>query len=108
MDTGVLSYRRKTNTHSQSERIRREYTEHLLDLSDNQYYFEEYPINQLEYSSPDPDYYGTPSRRSQTQPRNPTGYYPQPLDPADVQCWHTRGRGKHALLHGHRLFSEET
>ena len=26
------------NTHSKSERIRREYTEHLLDFSDNQYY----------------------------------------------------------------------
>ena len=35
------------NTHSESERIRREYTEHLLDLSDNQYCFEENSINQL-------------------------------------------------------------
>ena len=29
------------------------------------------PVNQLQYSRPDLDYYGTPSRRSQTQPRNP-------------------------------------
>ena len=51
------------NTHSESERIRKEYTKHLLDLSDNQYYSKENPVNQLQYSSPDPDYYGTASRR---------------------------------------------
>ena len=73
------------NTHSERERIRREYTKHILDLSDNQYYFKENPINQLQYSSPDPDYYGTPLRRLQTQPHKPTGYYPPPPDPADVQ-----------------------
>ena len=50
------------NTHSESERIRKEYTKHLLDLSDNQYYSKENPTNQLQYSSPDPDYYWTPSR----------------------------------------------
>ena len=33
-------------------------------------------MNQLQYSSPDPDYYGTPSRRLQIQPCNPNGYYP--------------------------------
>ena len=38
------------NTYSESERIRREYNQHLLDLSDNQYYYEENPINQLQYS----------------------------------------------------------
>ena len=96
------------NTHSESERIRKEYIQHLLDLSDNQYYYEENPINQLQYSSPDPDYYGTLSRRWQTQPCDPNGYYPPPPDPADVQCWHACGRGKHALLHGHRLFGEKT
>ena len=94
------------NTHSESERIRKECTEHLIDLSDNQYYFKENPINQLQYSSPDPDYYGIPSRRSQTQPHDPTGYYLPPPGPADIQHWHTCGRGKCALLHGHRLFSE--
>ena len=41
--------------------LRLEYTQHLLDLSDNQYYYEKNPINQLQYSSPDPDYYGTPT-----------------------------------------------
>ena len=82
-----------------------EYTEHLLDLSDNQYYFEENPINQLQYSSPDPDYYSTLSRRSQTQPCDPNGYYPPPLDRADIQGWHACGKGKHALLYEHRLFS---
>ena len=53
-DTNLIN---RHNTHSESERIRREYTQHLLDLSDSQYYHEENPINQLQYSSPDPDYY---------------------------------------------------
>ena len=75
-DTNLIN---RHNTHSESERIRKEYIEHLLDLSDNQYYSEENPINQLQYSSPDPDYYWTPSRRLQTQPHDPAGYYlPQP------------------------------
>ena len=52
-DTNLID---RHNTHSQSERIRREYTQHLLDLSDNQYYYKENPINQLQYSSPDQDY----------------------------------------------------
>ena len=104
-DTNLIN---RHNTHSESERIRREYTQHLLDLSDNQYYYEENPINQLQYSSPDPDYYGTPSRRSQTQPCNSNGYYPPPQDPADIQCWHARGKGKCALLHRHRLFGKKT
>ena len=39
------------NTHSESERIRWDYTQELLDLSDNQYYEEETPVNQLQYSS---------------------------------------------------------
>ena len=56
------------NTHSEGERIRWDYTQWLLDLSDNQYYEEETPINQLQYSSPDPDYYGSPTRRSQKTP----------------------------------------
>ena len=54
-DTNLIS---RHNTHSESERIRKEYTEHLLDLSDNQYYSKENHVNQLQYSSPDPDYYG--------------------------------------------------
>ena len=52
-DTNLIN---RHNTHSESERIGREYTQHLLDLSDNQYFYEENPINQLQYSSPDPDY----------------------------------------------------
>ena len=64
------------NTHSESERIRWDYTQQLLDLADNQYYEEETPVNQLQYSSPDPDYYGTPPRRSQKAPHDPNGYYP--------------------------------
>ena len=76
------------NTHFESERIRKEYTKHLLDLSDNQYYCEENPTNQLQYSCPDSDYYGTPPRRSQMQPCDPAGYYPPLLDPADVQHWY--------------------
>ena len=96
------------NTHSESERIQKEYTEHLLDLTDNQYYSEEYPSTQLQYSIPDPDYYRPSPRRSHTQPCNPTGYYSPPPDPADVQHWHTCGRGKHTFLHGHRLFGEKT
>ena len=89
-DTNLID---RHDTHSESERIRREYTQHLLDLSDNQYYYEENPINQLQYSCPDPDYYGIPSRRLQTQPRNPNGYYFPPPNPADVKNWHTCGRG---------------
>ena len=88
------------NTHSECERIRREYTQHLLDLSDNQYYYEENPINQLQYSCPDPDYYGTPTRLLQKKPHNPNGYYPPSPDPADIQHWHACGRGKHILLQG--------
>ena len=90
-----------------SERIRREYTQHLLDLSDNQYYYEENPINQLQYSSLDPDYYWTPTRGLQNKPHDPNSYYPPPPDPADVQHWQACGRGKGALLHGHRLFGKK-
>ena len=61
-DTNLIT---RHNTHSESERMRREYTKHLLDLSNNQYYDEENPINQLQFSSPDPDYYGTLTRQSQ-------------------------------------------
>ena len=50
------------NTHSESERIRGNYTQQLLDLSDNQHYDQENPINQLQYSSSDPDFYGTATR----------------------------------------------
>ena len=50
------------NTHSKSERIGWDYTQQLLDLSDNQYYEEETSVDQLQYSSPDPDYYGSPTR----------------------------------------------
>ena len=104
-DTNLIN---RHNPHSESERIRKEYTQHLLDLSDNQYYSKENSINQLQYSSPDPDYYGTLSKRSQTQPHDPAGYYPPPPHPADVQHWHACGRGKCTLLHGHRLFGEKT
>ena len=104
-DTNLINIH---NTHSESERIRREYTQHFLDLSDNQYYYEENPINQLQYSSPDPDYYRIPTRQSQKTPCDTNGYYLPPPDPADIQCWHTCGRGKHALLHRHRLFGEKT
>ena len=104
-DTNLIN---RHNTHCESERIRREYTQHLLDLSDNQPYNKENPINQLQYSSPDPDYYGTPTRLSQKEPHDPKGHYPPPPEPADAQCWHTHGRGKRALLHGHRLFGEKT
>ena len=76
------------NTHSESERIRQDYTQQLLDLSDNQYYEVETPVNQLQYSSPDPNYYCSPTRRSQKAPRDPNGYYPQPPNPADVQHWY--------------------
>ena len=93
-DTNIIN---RHNIHSESERIQKEYTEHLLDLTDNQYYSEEYLSNQLQYSILDPDYYGPLPRRSNTQPHNPAGYYPPPPDPADVQHWHAHGRGKHAF-----------
>ena len=102
-DTNLLN---RHNTHTESERIQKECTEHLLDLTDNQYYSEDYPSNQLQYSILNPDYYGPPLRRSHTQPHDPVGYYPPPPDPVDVQCWHTHGRGKLTFLHRHRLFGE--
>ena len=67
-DTNLIN---RHNTHSESERIWKEYTEHLLDLTDNQYYSEEYPSVQLQYSILDPDYYRPQPRRSHTQPHNP-------------------------------------
>ena len=96
------------NTHSESERIQKEYTEHLLDLTDNQYYSEEYPSVQLQYSILGADYYRPQPRKSHTKPCDPAGYYLPPPDPADIQHWHAHGRGKHTLLHGHRLFGEKT
>ena len=90
-DTNLIT---RHNTHSESERIRRDYTLKLLDLSDNQYYAEENPIYQLQYSSPDPDYYRIPTRQSQKAPHDPNGYNPPLLNPADVQCWHMHSRGK--------------
>ena len=96
------------NTHLESERIRWDYTQQLLDLSDNQYYEEETPVNQLQYSSPDPDYYDLSTRRSQKVPCDPNGYYPPPPDPANIQHWYMHGRGNRALLHRHRLFGEKT
>ena len=72
-DTDIIN---RHNTHSEGERIQKEYTEQLLDLTDNQYYSEEYPCTRLQYSIPDPDYYRPSSRRSYTQPHNPAGYYP--------------------------------
>ena len=100
-DTNIIN---RHNTHLESKRIWKEYTEHLLGLTDNQYYSEEYPSNQLQYSIQDPDYYGPFLRRSHTKPHDLSGYYPPPPDPSDVQCWHTCGRGKHIFLHRHRLF----
>ena len=96
------------NTHSESKWIRREYTQKLLDLMDNQYYEEDTLAYQLKYSSPTPDYYNFPPRRSQKPPCNPNGYYPPPPDQADVQHWHAQGRGRRGLLHGHRLYGEKT
>ena len=60
----------------------------LLDLTDNQYYKEETSDYQLQYSSPDPDYYSSSTRRTQKPPHDPNGYYPLPPDPADIQCWY--------------------
>ena len=105
METTLIT---RHNTHSESERIRWDNTQQLLDLSDNQYYEEETPVNQLQYSSPDPDYYDSPTGRSQKAPCDPNGYYPPLPDPADIHLCHVCGRGKQALLHGHRLFGEKT
>ena len=65
-------------------------------------------VTQLQYSSPDPDYYGSSIRRSQKAPCDPNSYYPPTPNPADIQPWYTHGRGKWAVLHGHRLFGEKT
>ena len=72
------------NTHSESKQIRKEYIQKLLDLMDNQYYEEETSAYQLQYSSPDSDYYNTPPKRSQKPPHDPNSYYPPPPDPADI------------------------
>ena len=96
------------NTHSESKCIRKEYTQKLLDLMNNQYYKEETSAYQLQYSSPNSDYYNFPLRRSQKPPHDPSSYYPPPLGPADMQHWHRQGRGRRALLHGHRLYREKT
>ena len=50
-----------------------DYTQQLLDLSGNQYYDQENPINQLQYSCPEADYYGTATRQSQKHPMIPMG-----------------------------------
>ena len=71
-----------------------------MDLKDNQYYEEETPVNQLQYSSPDPDYYGLPTRRSQKAPCDPNGYYPPLPEPADVQRWYAPGREKELYYMG--------
>ena len=80
----------------------------VVRLMDNQYCEEEASVYQLQYSSPDPDYYNSPIRRSKKPPCDPNGYYPPPPDPADVQHWYVQDRGKRALLHGHRLHGEKT
>ena len=87
-DTDIIN---RHNTHSESERIQKEYTKQLLGPTDNQYYSEEYPSSQVQYSILDPDYYGPPLRRCNTQPHNPASYYPLPPDPANIQHWHTCG-----------------
>ena len=106
-DTNLID---QHNTHAESKHIQKEYSEQLLNLTNNQYYSEECPSAQLQYSIPDPDYYRPTPRRSHTHidSQNPVGYYPPPPDPADVQCWYACGRGKHEFLHSHRLFGEKT
>ena len=69
------------DTHSKSECIRKEYTQKLLDLMDNQYYEEETLAYQLQYSSPNSDYNNLPPSWSQNHPM----ILPPPPDPADVQ-----------------------
>ena len=66
------------NTHSESKCIRKEYTQKLLDLMDNQYYKKETLAYELQYSSPDSDYYNFLLRRSQKPPCDPNGYYSLP------------------------------
>ena len=59
------------NIHSKSEGMQWDYTQQLLDLSDNQYYEEEIPVAHLQYSSLDSDYYGSSIRRSQKALHDP-------------------------------------
>ena len=50
-------------------------------MTDNQYYSEEHPPNQLQYSIPDPNYYRPQPRRPHTHTDScskPAGYYPPP------------------------------
>ena len=70
-DTNLIN---RHNTHSESGRIKKEYTKHFLDLIEDQYYSEEYHLNQLQYSIPNAEYYGPLLRRFHTQTCDPTGY----------------------------------
>ena len=102
-DTNLIN---RHNTHAKSERIQKIYTQHLLNLMDNQYYPEEQALTQLQYSIPNPDYYRPQLRKTHTHidSHEPVGCYPPPPDPADIHGWHTWVRGKCTYLHGHRLF----
>ena len=54
---------KRHNTHIESERIRQEYPQHLLDLTENEYYSDKSSVSQLQYSCSDPDYYRPTSRQ---------------------------------------------
>ena len=101
-DTNLIN---RHNPHSESERIRKEYTQHLLDLSDNQYYYKEYSI-----SCSIPALIQIIMGHHQGDHRlnfmTPLAII-HPPDPADIQHWHACGRGKCALLHGHGPFGEK-
>ena len=63
-------------------------------------YLEDYGQRQSQLFTVLEKYHQVPQpRRSYTQQQDPMGYYPPPSDPADVQCWHTCGKGKCAFLH---------
>ena len=88
------------NTHSESERIRQDYTQQLLDLTDNQYYEEETSNYPLQYFSPDPDYYDSSTRRTQKPPHDPNGYYPPPPDPAEYSTGMHKAEGRELYYMG--------
>ena len=59
-DNNILDHH---NAQTESKHIRKEYSEHLLNLSDNEYYFQEYQLSHIQYSVPDPEY-DSPTWRS--------------------------------------------
>ena len=99
------------NTHGESKRLRKDYSEQLLSLSDQDYYSKDTTTSDFQYQIPEPGYYSSDTRpRPYQRYQNPNRYLPPPPDPDNIRRWYGRGcgRAKRLELHGHRLFGEKT